>query len=66
MAAYRFYLLDRAGRIAAAAVDGRFPSDEAACEYAHTLLSEQHEHHAAQVWQGQRLVHCATRELKAS
>ena len=66
MSAYRFYLLDRAGRIAAPAVDGQFGDDEAACAFSHELLSAHPEQHSAQVWQGQRLVHCATREREAS
>ena len=66
MPSYRFYSLDRAGRIAAPAVDADLPDDEAACARAHTLAEADEAAHSVQVWQASRLVHCATRIRQAS
>ena len=63
MLTYRFYPLDRRQGIAAPAFDAVLPDDAAACEHARGLLAL---HHGAQVWQGQRLVQCATRDAQAS
>lgn len=66
MPSYRFYSLDRAGRIVAPAVDADLPDDDAACARAHDLVTSDGGAHSIQVWQGTRLVHCATRALQAS
>ena len=66
MPTYRFYPLDRTGGIAAPAADHDLPDDGAACERAQLLVSRPDAPHSVQVWQGQRLVHCAARELETS
>lgn len=62
MPTYRFYLLDAAGRVTPPAVDRELPDDIAACDQAHHLVSRRDGPHSAQVWDGLRLVHCATAE----
>ena len=66
MPSYRFYALDRTGRIVAPAVDSDLPDDAAACAHADTLVAADDAAHSVQVWQATRLVHCATRALRAS
>ena len=66
MPSYRFYSLDRSGRIVAPAVDAELPGDEAACAHAHALVDADGGAHSIQVWQASRLVHCAERTLQAS
>lgn len=62
MPSYRFYPLDARQAIAGPAEDVVLADDEAACAHARMLLDR---HEGAQVWQGGRLVHCATRPRAA-